>query len=129
MRVSMKFVGGPFIPDNVEACENYTWGETEDYCVTINLPTSTQNVATLDDFSLYPNPANDLLNIDFTAPNPSEVYTLRIFDSTAKSILNELFTPGLHSMDISNLTEGLYIYQMINNDGVVVKSGKLVKTD
>ena len=129
MRVSMKFVGGPFIPDNIEACENYTWGETEDYCVTINLPTSTQNVATLDDFSLYPNPANDLLNIDFTAPNPSEVYTLRIFDSTAKSILNELFTPGLHSMDISNLTEGLYIYQMINNDGVVVKSGKVVKTD
>ncbi|MBI9055179.1 MAG: T9SS type A sorting domain-containing protein [Bacteroidales bacterium] len=64
------------------------------------------------EFNIYPNPAQDKLNIDLN--NNFEMYTYSIFDSYGRIVSNKSTYES--SIDISNITPGIYFIRITNSD-------------
>jgi hypothetical protein len=130
MRIAMKFVGGFGIPDDVSTCEVFTWGETEDYCITINDVTSVRENNDVVSFSVYPNPSGNQFNLDFnlTRTMSGENVVFRIFDISGKEVKALRVNEGLQQINVSELENGMYIYRLQTLDGKDLRSGKWVKT-
>jgi hypothetical protein len=128
MRIAMKYVGGN-IADNVSSCENFGWGETEDYCMSIGDFTSVSEVNALQLFGVFPNPSSGILNVDFqlTREFSGQTIQFRMFDVTGKQVDTRLIFEGQRQMDFNWLEDGMYIYNLQTEDGKVLKSGKWVK--
>jgi hypothetical protein len=67
----------------------------------------------------YPNPFNPSTTISFSIPNYSRV-VVKVFDILGREIqeiVNDYFYPGKHSLkfNASNLTSGVYFYQIVTN--------------
>jgi subtilisin family serine protease len=76
------------------------------------------------EFKVYPNPANDILNIQI--PSANEITTLRIFDVLGKSVLEQDITESSSQLDMSSMASGLYI--MSFQSGNASKTFKLIKS-
>lgn len=76
------------------------------------------------EFKVYPNPANDILNIQI--PSANDITTLRIFDVLGKSVLEQNITESSRQLDISSMAPGLYI--MSFKSGNSSKTFKLIKS-
>jgi len=64
------------------------------------------------DFNIYPNPAQDKLNIDLK--NNYEMYSYSIFDSYGRIVSNNSTYES--SIDISNINQGIYFIRVTNSD-------------
>jgi len=77
---------------------------------------------------LYPNPARDLVNIDFTLINSKQI-TITMFDALSQQMYNESleFGIGKHhkEINISTLPRGIYFFKIASDDGIYIE--KLVK--
>jgi len=90
------------------------------------VPEKKSNDKTKCDFSIYPNPASDLLNFD---PNNSEIEFLIIADLNGKSLLErkiENISKTEIQLPVSNLSSGIYLISAISNKNVC-KSKKFIK--
>jgi PKD repeat protein len=72
---------------------------------------SVKKVTTTNKLSVYPNPAKDLLNIVY---NGNEVLHLEITDITGKKIMNQTLKTNTKSIDVANLSRGLYLVRLYN---------------
>lgn len=81
----------------------------DDATVGIAAPESVSNL------SLWPNPANDKLNVRFNSLN-NGIQNLEIIDITGKIILEQQFTAAsgvvTENIDISGLNSGIYIFKL-----------------
>ena len=111
MRVSMKY--------NAEqtACETFSYGEVEDYSVTVlqsrtngagnDLGNEQLGFETHEPFVVYPNPASNKINVRLQGVR-GEV-SLRIYDLQGR-IMKEMMLVDLDSdIDVSDLASGVYI--------------------
>ena len=73
------------------------------------------------DFSVYPNPANDELNISISENNTS----ISIFDIVGKNVSQMNLVNGNNTLNIENLNAGVYFYS-IKRNGNVIETKKLV---
>lgn len=64
-------------------------------------------------FFVYPNPANDVLNIVFN--NSKKENSIRIFNSIGQEIVNQLSINSSERIDISSFPSGMYIINIDNN--------------
>ncbi len=71
---------------------------------------------------LYPNPMSNQLYIE----GLSESTELAIYDISGKKLLNQEVNTSTESIDVSNLSAGVYLYSFTQN-GKKIKTGKLVK--
>ena len=74
---------------------------------------------------VFPNPVTDLLNIDF-----AEVVTgsVSIINQMGQVILRkELTSQNNAQINMANLTNGVYIYQINNEFGDMISNGKIIK--
>jgi trimeric autotransporter adhesin len=124
MRVSMKFNNYP------SPCETNFNGEVEDYLVDIpsadnaggeisvkSATTGTEIPGTgLQEFKVYPNPANERLNMVFNGYEPTSV---RIFNSTGQLVTTRKVE---NSIDISKLTDGLYIIELLDDHNTLART-------
>jgi bacillolysin len=120
MRVSMKYNAIP------TSCEAFSYGQVEDYTVNISstaIAAFTGNVDVTTEkfnFNLYPNPAEDLLNVSVTDNRKA---TYRIYNYLGQEVkvgnLNE------REINISSFGSGLYIFEI--NDGQKTLTKKFVK--
>ena len=71
---------------------------------------------------VYPNPASDVVNfsIDY-----NKAKAVNIFDITGKLVSTNEFNLGSSQLDARSLNAGVYLYQIIDSDGIVVKTGKV----
>jgi hypothetical protein len=78
-------------------------------------------------YTIFPNPAQNEVNIDFTLSSNKTV-EVRVFDITGKLVTTNTFegTEGLNKnvLDISGLNKGIYILEC--NDGDKVRTSKLL---
>lgn len=92
-----------------------TWGEV--IVIDNNTPTGINEIETLNNLKLYPNPVKDVLNIDFTITENNPV-NIQIISYTGQVISNISVNPyaGSNSISIStsDLTSGVYFVR-INN--------------
>ncbi len=70
---------------------------------------------------LYPNPASSEMNVVSTI---ADVQFFNVYDITGKQVLNVNIESGTNTLTISDLTNGMYVYQIVNKSGEVIKNGK-----
>ena len=78
----------------------------------------------LNSINLYPNPANDIINVQCTMENV-EVKALEVFDVYGKLIntVETVCTPSLQTqINVSGLANGMYFVRVTTEQGVVTKS-------
>lgn len=97
----------------------------------INKITSVNNISVnAIVISAYPNPTNDVLNINYALNNRVTV-EISLFDIKGSKVNGYKVgsqNPGIYtySFDVNTLSKGIYFYK-INIDGLTVNTGKFVK--
>lgn len=85
-----------------------------------NLKIETRTVNTdlsvLDKINIYPNPANDILNI-----TSAEGANIKIFNLTGQEIMNIDSSSEIQKINISNLEQGIYVVQIIKDNNTVTR--------
>jgi len=71
-------------------------------------------------FQIYPNPAQDLIQIQVRNP---EEYTIRIADLSGKTVIHTTLDTS-SSVDVSTLKEGVYL--VVANNGEVTLSKRII---
>ncbi len=78
----------------------------------------------LKNFAVYPNPATNFVNISLT-PN-SNANKFEIYDITGKLIVLRQLESSLTTINVTDLSKGLYFYSIKNNDKTI-DTGKFIK--
>jgi PKD repeat protein len=90
----------------------------------LNFPVSTNDVNIfINNIKIYPNPTNDILNIELNLDKKSKVQ-FQIFDAVGKLVLttsNQSFNTQSTTLDLSNLPLGIYFLQVRIDENVVTK--------
>lgn len=94
--------------------------------VTVNVSTCTGiNEQVAYNVNVYPNPTTGVLNITLTS-ELTKNSTLEIYDAIGKLIVTEVLSNELNTFNLSNLSNGIYTFKVLNNANMV-KLGKLIK--
>lgn len=97
----------------------------------LSKPLASKSVSRLDltaaNLTIYPNPTNDAINIDFVATEGSD-QVLTIYTATGKLVksVSTKAMIGQLTIDVADLAQGMYIATLKSEDGNV-QSGKFVK--
>ncbi len=135
MRVAMRYNAAPG-----SSCGDFGDGETEDYTVLVN---ATSNFAIFSDesdegslepevsvmeeeniFSVYPNPASNIFHVDLRGAEKAELQVLSLSGSLIKSVSLE---KSRSVVDISNLSNGIYMISIMLEDGKLSYTERLIK--
>ena len=60
-------------------------------------------------FSIYSNPASDLVTIDIQKDNTIYMYSLRIMSAEGKIVKEQIVQQGQTQIDIRNIAPGMYL--------------------
>lgn len=128
MRVQMAYIGQgqADLPEN---CNDFTWGEVEDYCLTIaegEEPGASLSELQQLGINVYPNPATDEVNFEISN---TQITSIAIVDIVGKVIAEKSISTGVTSFNISAFDSGTYFYRLSDVDGNVIFTNKLVKTN
>ena len=86
--------------------------------VTVTATSSVEDRNKLN-FSVYPNPASDRVTIQL--PTTSVKSELVIYDYTGRKVKSNLSIENNTSIDVSNLSSGIYIFRVISSDKVGIQ--------
>jgi hypothetical protein len=67
---------------------------------------------------IYPNPANNILNIDLNMG--TDTRSARIIDATGRTLWAGQLKKGTSSIEVSQLNTGLYHFTVVNTDGTTI---------
>lgn len=107
----------PNVPSD-NACGTYTSGETMDFLVKFNIArVGIDNITSLQNFMLYPNPANNKLQVEFNTLQPIKNLQLRITDMVGRDVLAHSYAnlSGQFKtvLDVSGINTGIYFVEII----------------
>ena len=120
VRISYNGTGGnggaPISP-----CEVSTYGEVEDYTINITASSASLLENDLSEITIYPNPSNDILNIDLSSAN-EVVQSIFLVDITGKLIqtIDVLENTNI-SLNVSSLASGLYHVMISSASNSIVR--------
>ena len=67
-------------------------------------------------FTIYPNPANNNVTIEFE--NSNNEYSIEIFDMSGRLVIHKISSDYQNYIDVNNLKNGLYMVRIIyDNNG------------
>ncbi len=76
--------------------------------------------------TIYPNPFSSFTTIVLNDISQLNTANFRIYDVLGKEMMNKVINKSSTTFDTSNLTSGVYFYQIISNKNIL-QSGKLIK--
>jgi plastocyanin len=77
--------------------------------IIVNLATGIENSSPKLSFTIYPNPAQELLHVTALSEISGQPY--QICDLQGRKMTDGILTEGLKSIDISRFAEGVYLFQ------------------
>ncbi|UPT67549.1 MAG: T9SS type A sorting domain-containing protein [Sphingobacteriales bacterium JAD_PAG50586_3] len=83
-----------------------------------------EDIYTNNNVQLFPNPTSGLVNV-FVKDLKGEA-TLTIFDATGRTVSSNMLTASQNTISVSGLTAGAYMYRVANEQGAIIKTGKLL---
>lgn len=89
-------------------------------CANVGLPVNEVSAA-IANIKVYPNPATDILNISFDYQNAKEV---KVYDLSGKLMSTTPLVSTETQIALNNFETGIYLYQIINNEGAVIHTSK-----
>jgi uncharacterized protein (TIGR02145 family) len=92
-------------------------------CLKNTSATQISIIENYEQFSIYPNPANDRIIINLDKSTEAE---LSIYESGGKLVLREQLNQPGTVINIENFPEGIYIVSVKNSEGIMQK--KIIKT-
>jgi len=75
-------------------------------------------------WEVYPNPVVDVLNV---SNQSGQAGTIEIIDAIGRTVFQSSVAQDQTRLEVSTLPVGLYIYQLRNLRGEVIKTGKLLR--
>jgi hypothetical protein len=100
-------------------------------CYTLRVQTGTaskfevNNVITLNNIRLYPNPVDNMLTVDLG--NSSERATIKVYDMNGVLVMNKLANPGVNQLSAAKLSSGLYFVKVTGSNGNLIYNQKIVR--
>ena len=100
----------------------------------INFTSFAQNKITPDNgivqaklIKSYPNPASTVVNFEFQK-GYSRAYSIQVLNSIGKKVYQFKNMPSRLTIDIKveKFYRGIYIYQLLDRNGLVIESGKIL---
>ena len=76
-----------------------------------------------DAVSVYPNPAASLLNVSID--DYMTGYAIELYDLSGQRVIREILTSTRTSFSIASLTDGVYLYRVLDRGSSQVMSGKV----
>ena len=113
-------------------CGTYSYGETEDYTISVTggarvaggTTARTSNGGLADQYTLYPNPATDVLRIARpTNADSEQPFSVRVYDLRGAEVRGLSFADG--QLNVSSLRAGIYMLTV--NDGSTTSHQRFVK--
>ncbi len=128
LRMSAMFYGEP------GACQNFDFGEVEDYTVTLVSSGKSGALRTADQEAfvpdIYPNPTQDFVNVEFTTNEASEA-VIEVFSTDGKLMsrdVTEVIAGNNHfKVDMASWISSCYWVKVTMNEKVYTKRIMLVK--
>jgi hypothetical protein len=80
-----------------------------------------ENIIVNDEFSIYPNPAENKIMITFVTPGISPGTCISITAPCGQEILHQPIIGPAEEIDISNLPTGMYFVRLTNNRTMQVR--------
>lgn len=77
------------------------------------------------EYKLYPNPTTGEVNFEFSTKGE---YTILIMDIVGKIVVEQSSDAGMIQIDLTKFNSGTYLYQVLDQDGVIISTDKLLKT-
>jgi hypothetical protein len=74
-------------------------------------------------FLCYPNPVNNILNLEISSVNPGDYYSL--YSVNGQKLASELITSSPSSVDFTGMAPGIYIVVVVSDHKVFME--KIVK--
>ncbi len=119
MRIIMLYDATPNDP-----CATFTYGEVEDYTVTVGAKSKTNLSNTkIDDLKVYPNPASTMLTIEI--PELDKEGNLYIYSANGQIVEKATITANKVFVDISEFSAGLYNIKLFS--GNIIYNANFVK--
>jgi len=110
---------------STDACTSFSSGCTEDYVVTIQKSTPTENIEnSMSELKLYPNPATDVLNISVPGFTSG---TLCITDMLGRRVSLKSIAGDFVTEDVSGLNKGMYIVTVTLANGTSIRKQILIQ--
>jgi hypothetical protein len=83
--------------------------------------TGVEDIVAAGQTVLYPNPTNGVIRVR----TGGDIYQLNIMDVSGKLLQSERLTIDGQTVELNNLANGLYVYQMVDENGKTVYTGRL----
>ena len=95
------------------------------YGAFIDASISSVNNQKLFEVKVFPNPTET--NLTFQLKGNKERYNIEIFDITGKIYKSEMINTSSTTINVSDLSKGIYLYYIYNKDGSKLSKGKFIK--
>lgn len=122
MRIVMAYNG----PGN--SCDfDSNYGEAEDYCVTIDIPSSLEELGALSAWMIMPNPAENQVSVQVSDIAFEANMTLELIDLQGRLLQVEPMRSSRIDIDLSTVDAGVYLLRMTDAAGHSVSKQLIVK--
>jgi len=99
---------------------------TKDVCNTLSVSDVGIDENYWDYISVYPNPTNSTVYFQISHPDLS---TIKIVDVVGKEVHRVQITEQLNVIDLSGYSNGSYFFKILDTNGKMLVSDKLLKVD
>ncbi|WP_169736097.1 T9SS type A sorting domain-containing protein [Crocinitomix catalasitica] len=76
--------------------------------------------------NIFPNPANSFVTVDINNPS-NTISTFKLFNVIGEEVLEQTIVNGQNKVDVSNFSNGIYFYSILNNNDIIETKKLVIK--